>query len=140
MPPATVLAVRLTRLDAVPSLVGRRRVRVEVREVPHTGEAPLAAVQKLGAPRPLQYIDGTEGAMTKTVRGVLEGPTVLRLDEPVDLPLHVPVDVTITEPGQSGAEASTFLALADVLQLDGPADFSERWEEYVAAEDAEQAR
>ena len=78
--------------------------------------------------------------MTRTVRGVLEGPTVLRLDEPVELPLHVSVEVTIREASPEEPPASTFLQLAQTLQVDGPADFSERWEEYAAADAQEWAR
>jgi len=70
--------------------------------------------------------------MTRTVRGVLEGPTLLRLEEPVELPLHVSVEVTIREPSPAERPASTFLQLAQSLQVEGPADFSERWEEYVS--------
>ncbi len=78
--------------------------------------------------------------MTRAVRGVLEGPTVLRLYEPVELPLHVPVEVTISEPAAEDAPPSAFLALARTLRVDGPADLSERWEEYVAADEGERAR
>ncbi len=78
--------------------------------------------------------------MTRTVRGVLEGPTVLRLEEPVELPLHVPVEVTIRESSPAERPASTFLQLAQTLQVEGPADFSERWEEYVAADEQERGR
>lgn len=77
--------------------------------------------------------------MTKTVRGVLEGPTVLRLEEPVELPLHVSVEVTIRELSPAEPPASTFLQLAQTLQVGGPADFSERWEEYMAAAEQERA-
>lgn len=78
--------------------------------------------------------------MIRTVRGVLVGPTMLRLDEPLDLPLHVSVEVTIREPPQEERPASMFLQFANTLQVHGPADFSERWEEYVAADDRERAR
>lgn len=84
--------------------------------------------------------------MTRTVRGVLEAPTLLRLDEAVELPLHVPVEVAITEPKQRSdapdekVPESTFLKLAETLQMDGPADFSERWEEYVAEDERERNR
>jgi len=73
--------------------------------------------------------------MIRTVRGVLERPTVLRLDEPVELPLNVSVEVTIRERSPAEPRASTFLQLAQTLQVEGPADFSERWEEYVAADE-----
>jgi hypothetical protein len=53
--------------------------------------------------------------MTKTVRGVLEGPTVLRLEEPVELPLHVSVEVTIRELSPAEPPASTFLQIAQTL-------------------------
>lgn len=79
--------------------------------------------------------------MTRVVRGVLEAPNVLRLDEPVELPLHVPVDVTITQPPtDTDRPASTFLTMAGSLTVDGPADFSERWEEYVADDDRDRNR
>ena len=80
--------------------------------------------------------------MTKTVRGTLEAPTLLRLDEPIDVPLHVPVDVKVTMTDSASADPgpSTFLALAESLQIDGPADFSERWKEYIAEDEAERNR
>ncbi len=78
--------------------------------------------------------------MIRTIRGVLESPTVLRLDEPVGLPLHVPVEVTIRESSPAERQASTFLQLAQSLEIDGPTDFSERWEEYVAADEQERER
>ena len=78
--------------------------------------------------------------MTRAVRGVLEGPTMLRLEEPVELPLHVPMEVTISEPTEDDTPPSAFLALARTLRVDGPADLSERWEEYVAADERERAR
>lgn len=78
--------------------------------------------------------------MTRTVRAVFEGPTVLRLDEPIEFPLHVPVDVTISVPAVAGGEASALLELAGTLQIDGPTDLSERWEEYLAAGEQERTR
>lgn len=78
--------------------------------------------------------------MTRTVRGVLEGPTVLRLDEPVELPLHVSVEVTIREPSSDERPTSSFLQLAQTLQVEGPADFSERWEGYVATDEQERTK
>lgn len=62
--------------------------------------------------------------MTRTVRGVLEGPTVLRLEEPVELPLHVPVEVTIRQPLPAERPASAFLQLAQTLRIEGPDDIS----------------
>ena len=88
--------------------------------------------------------------MTHVVRGVLEAPNVLRLDEAVELPLYVPVEVAITEPVPAPdvpvgeVPESTFIALALALGTDGPtnlpADYSERWEEYLAAEERERNR
>ena len=88
--------------------------------------------------------------MTRIVRGVLEAPNVLRLDEAVELPLHVPVEVTITEPAPEPdlptgeVPESTFTALALALGTNGPtdlpADYSERWKEYLAAEERERNR
>lgn len=80
--------------------------------------------------------------MTKTVRGTLEQPTILRLEEPVDLPLHVPVDVTVTAPPLADASAtpSTFLELAETLQVDGPLDYSERWAAYVSEDEEQRGR
>jgi hypothetical protein len=77
--------------------------------------------------------------MPKTVRGVLENPTLLRLDEPVELPLHVSVEVTIREVSLEERPASKFLQLMQTLQVEGEADFSERWEEYVLADEQERA-
>lgn len=78
--------------------------------------------------------------MTRTVRGVLESPTMLRLEEPVELPLHVPVEVTIRELLSHERPASSFLQLAQTLQVEGPADFSERWEDYVATDEQERTK
>lgn len=81
--------------------------------------------------------------MIKAVRGVLEEPTMLRLEEPVELPLHVPVEVTISEPVLDDAPPSAFLALAGVLRVNDegePTDLSERWETYVAADDAKRSQ
>lgn len=78
--------------------------------------------------------------MTRTVRGVLEGPTVLRLEEPVELPLNVSVEVTIRQTPEEERRPSSFLELAQTLRVEGPADYSERWEEYVAADEQERAR
>lgn len=79
--------------------------------------------------------------MTRVIRGVLEAPTVLRLEEPVPLPLHVALEVTISGPAAADeGAASTLLSLADTLRVDGPADFSERWEAYVAEDERERER
>lgn len=78
--------------------------------------------------------------MTRTVRGMLEEPTVLRLEEPIEFPLHVPVEVTIRESAQAGSEASTFLQLAQTLRIEGPTDFSERWEEYLSMDEQERSQ
>ena len=88
--------------------------------------------------------------MTRTVRGVLETPNILRLDEAVELPLHAPVEVAITEPESenttpnSDVPESTFTKWAlsrdpDTLP-DLPADYSECWKEYLAEEERERNR
>ncbi|HEX7243239.1 MAG TPA: hypothetical protein VF263_23340 [Longimicrobiaceae bacterium] len=64
---------------------------------------------------------------------------MLRLEQPVELPLHVSIEVTIREPLPAERPASTFLHLAQTLQVEGPADFSEGWEKYVTADEQERA-
>ena len=80
--------------------------------------------------------------MTKSVRGTLEEPTLLRLDEPIDAPLHVQVDVNVTvpEPAPADPGPSTFLAVARTLSIDAPPDFSERWREYVREDEERRGR
>ncbi|HXC25245.1 MAG TPA: hypothetical protein VNU46_04960 [Gemmatimonadaceae bacterium] len=76
--------------------------------------------------------------MTKTVNAIFDEPTVLRLSEPAGFPLHVPVEVTIHEIGEG--VASTFLQLDKTVGETLPADFSERWKDYLAADAAERSR
>ncbi|HZF11045.1 MAG TPA: hypothetical protein VFE33_19825 [Thermoanaerobaculia bacterium] len=68
--------------------------------------------------------------MVKTIHATFDGE-VLRPEEPVALAPNTRVLVTILEPDvQVGTEYS-FLKMARSLNLEGPPDWSERFEEYL---------
>lgn len=69
--------------------------------------------------------------MNKTVHATYDGE-VLRPEEPVPLAPNTRVRITIetAEPAEGGGGRS-FLEVAASLSLDGPADWSERLEEYL---------
>jgi hypothetical protein len=73
--------------------------------------------------------------MVKTIHATFDGE-VLRPEEPVALPPNTRVLVTILEPDvQVGTEYS-FLKMARSLNLEGPPDWSERFEEYLYGEES----
>jgi hypothetical protein len=72
--------------------------------------------------------------MVKTIHATFDGE-VLRPEDPVALAPNTRVLVTILEPDvQAGTEYS-FLRMARSLNLGGPPDWSERFEEYLYGEE-----
>ncbi len=67
--------------------------------------------------------------MTKTFRATFDGE-VFRPEEAIALPTNTLVNITITVPATADQEQS-FLDTARSLQLKGPADWSERLDEYL---------
>lgn len=68
--------------------------------------------------------------MTKTIYLTFDGQ-VFRPDEPIDLEPDTRVRATI-EPAETGlGEHADFLETARSLNLDGPPDWSSRFEEYL---------
>lgn len=68
--------------------------------------------------------------MTRTVNAIFDGD-VLRTDEPVDLKPNTRVRVTIeTVESVVDEEIVSVLDVAASLNLEGPADWSERFEDY----------
>jgi AF2212-like protein len=77
--------------------------------------------------------------MTRTVNATFDGD-VLRTDEPVDLEPNTRVRVTI-EPVESPTEETlSLLDIAAALNLEGPADWSERFDDYLYGRDNEHER
>ena len=71
--------------------------------------------------------------VTFQVKAFYDGE-VLRLKEPIELEPNTDVLVTISEMETKVPEPSSFLDVAMSLNLEGPADFSERIEEYLYGE------
>lgn len=74
--------------------------------------------------------------MTRTVNATFDG-NVLRTDEPVDLEPNTRVRVTIETLEPTTEEAVSLLDTAAGLNLEGPADWSERFEDYLHGRDNE---
>ncbi len=70
--------------------------------------------------------------MTKTVQAVFDGE-VLRPQEPLDLEPQTRVQITIQTSASPENGSQSFLNVAASLNLDGPSDWSERFEEYKQA-------
>jgi hypothetical protein len=68
--------------------------------------------------------------MVKTIHATFDGE-VLRPEEPVALAPNTRVLVTILEPDVQIGTAYSFLKMARSLNLEGPPDWSERFEEYL---------
>jgi hypothetical protein len=68
--------------------------------------------------------------MTKTLFATFDGE-VLRPEEPVSLAPNTRVRLTIETSIEGAASATSFLRTAQALNLDGPADWSARVEEYL---------
>ena len=74
--------------------------------------------------------------MTRTVNATFDGD-VLRTDEPVDLKPNTRVRVTIEIVESLTEEPMSLLDTAAALNLEGPEDWSERFEEYLYGRDNE---
>jgi predicted DNA-binding antitoxin AbrB/MazE fold protein len=68
--------------------------------------------------------------MTKTLEATYDGE-VLRLQEPLDLEPQTRVRLTIETIHESPQHSRSFLDVAASLNLDGPADWSENFEQYL---------
>lgn len=73
--------------------------------------------------------------MRKSVRAVFDG-RALWPEEPVDLEPNTEVTVTIrtAKKEEKGKRRESFLEIARSLNLDGPRDWSRRFEEYLYGE------
>jgi predicted DNA-binding antitoxin AbrB/MazE fold protein len=68
--------------------------------------------------------------MSQTVEAIFDGE-VLRPDEPIDLEPNTRVRVTIEPTHSSEKKGKSFLQIARSLKLEGPADWSERLDDYL---------
>lgn len=68
--------------------------------------------------------------MTKTLDAIYDG-NVLRLDEPIDLKANTKVRITIEAIDPVSTKKGSFLRTAQSLNLDGPPDWSARFEDYL---------
>lgn len=68
--------------------------------------------------------------MAKTLEAVYDGQ-VLRPDEPLELPPDTRVVITIEVADQPARRPASFLQTARSLKLDGPADWSARFDDYL---------
>lgn len=75
--------------------------------------------------------------MTRTVNATFDGE-VLRTDEPVDLEPNTRVRITIETVESPTEETLSLLDTAAALNLEGPSDWSERFEDYLHGRDNEQ--
>ena len=68
--------------------------------------------------------------MSKTPEAVFDGE-VLRPDEPLELEPNTRVRITIETRTHQERKGRSFLSTAQSLNLEGPADWSERIEDYL---------
>ncbi|MBC7910190.1 MAG: DUF104 domain-containing protein [Pyrinomonadaceae bacterium] len=68
--------------------------------------------------------------MTKTLEATFDGK-VLHPDEPLELAPDTRVRITIETTDETEKPSVSFLKTARTLNLEGPADWSERFEEYL---------
>jgi len=68
--------------------------------------------------------------MTTTLNAIYDGK-VLRLDEPIELEPNTPVRVTIETTKPIIKKKRSFLQTARSLNLEGPPDWSARFEDYL---------
>ncbi len=68
--------------------------------------------------------------MTKTLDAVFDGKVLLP-DEPLDLAPDTRVRITIETTIESKVPPASFLQTARALNLDGPPDWSARFEDYL---------
>jgi predicted DNA-binding antitoxin AbrB/MazE fold protein len=71
-----------------------------------------------------------ERIMVKTVNAVFDG-TAFRPEEHVDLKPNTRVRIVVEIPDAEAEKAVSFLDTARSLNLEGPPDWSERFEEYL---------
>jgi hypothetical protein len=72
--------------------------------------------------------------MTRTMTATFDGE-VLRPDEPVDLEPNTRVRITIEASEPPAEKTLSFLDTAASLNLEGPSDWSERFEDYLYGRD-----
>ena len=72
--------------------------------------------------------------MTKTLEATYDGE-VLRPDEPLELEPQTRVQITIETISDSKEHSQSFLDLAASLNLEGPSDWSENFEQYLYGTD-----
>ena len=72
--------------------------------------------------------------MTRTVTAIFDGE-VLRPDEPVDLEPNTKVRITIETSEPLAEKTRSFLDTAASLNLEGPSDWSSRFEDYLYGRD-----
>ncbi len=68
--------------------------------------------------------------MTRTIYGTFDGE-VVRFEEPVELAPNTRVRVTVDEPSGAADRPYSFLEAALEMDLQGPADWSERIDDYL---------
>jgi hypothetical protein len=68
--------------------------------------------------------------MTKTLEATFDGE-VLRLDEPLELEPNTRVRITIETRYKTKRKKRSFLQTAKSLNLQGPSDWSARFEDYL---------
>lgn len=68
--------------------------------------------------------------MTRSMTAIFDGE-VLRPDEPVDLEPNTKVRITIEAPEPPAEKTLSFLDTAASLNLEGPSDWSARFEDYL---------
>lgn len=74
--------------------------------------------------------------MTKTLEATFDGE-VFRPDEPLDLAPDTRVRITIETSDKTEMQPASFLKTARTLKLEGPSDWSERFEEYLYSRETE---
>jgi hypothetical protein len=78
----------------------------------------------------MMSMDHMEVSMTRTVQAVFDGE-VLRPQEPLDLEPQTRVQITIETILEPKGNSQSFLDVAASLNLDGPSDWSENFEQYL---------
>lgn len=68
--------------------------------------------------------------MVRTIAAIYDGQ-VLRLEEPLDFVANTRVLVTIRSEDEAPVQSASFLDTARKLNLEGPSDWSERFEDYL---------
>jgi len=74
--------------------------------------------------------------MTTTLYATFDGE-VLRPDHPVALPPNTRVRITVETEHEAESGAGSFLRTAQSLDLDGPPDWSARFDDYLYGEEPE---